>query len=245
LLQVGGAVSGSLILRVGAVAAFFSASSFITARVVSMSVVKGRHANLSMIWSRPVLVSLIAVLGLIGAIVVPLMRLIRCESPWRKLGNGFTALVLLASSGLTAAAMAHWVAGYAISDIVAAPNADNPNVWVLTFALAALGFVPFTRIQGVGLLVRKNKQISRVLNAQWGGMPMFLVIILALLATLYWTMPALYRAFGDNAWRIAAASLPFFGLATYAVYLFWRPLKFKWKARKAKKAVRAAVARMT
>ena len=103
LLPISATVSRVGWYRVSVLIGFWAASVYITVRVVRP---KPEVVALNAIWSKPVLLSGIALLAALGVIAVPVIRAIRGGGRRAKLANGATALVLAAVGGVGAVVLA-------------------------------------------------------------------------------------------------------------------------------------------
>jgi predicted acylesterase/phospholipase RssA len=192
LLPIAGAVAKSWLYRAAVVLAFWSAAVFLAGRTLQT----GGRTSLDGAWTASLLVTLFAVLAVIGVVVVPALR----AALGRRMEDALWAVALaLAGLGSIGGAL---ISGVSVTDVVAAPRAEEVAGWALGLVIAVVLGTP---IVGIPALV--SSAVGRVLIMPWGGL---LALPLAALASTIVGVASVgwvFDAVGEGWWQTAGAVL--------------------------------------
>jgi patatin-related protein len=201
LLPAAGMVARSYFNRLGVVAGFTAAVSFLVARILTTD--PKQNGRVTQLFSIPAAVAAIALLAIAGVVAVPLFRAWRGTNTWRRLRDGAWA-VALALGPLAAIALGLWLGNIGWAELAAAPNAVHPNGKVSVLVLSAVVGIPLLR--GVGLPRALQSRLNAYLIRPWGGFVSLALIAGASGFLIYETAPKVWDAFSDGSgWQVATA----------------------------------------
>ena len=211
MLAVAGVVSRGLSYRMAAAFAFVSASFFLTGRVTGI----GRGSE-SLGTGRllAVIVTVLALLGVLGIILVPVLR--GRYARWRRrVLEWGAAAVLAATGGLLAIGLALGPGDIGLAQLVTAPGADRPATAVLTLLIGVVLGLPVSRLPVIG------HHVNAILKRPWGGLPALVLLAVSAGLTLCWSIPEVADALGAAEWwKVTAGSAALASLVAAPLYVF-------------------------
>lgn len=204
LSAVAATVSRSGWPRIVAGLGFWAAATYLTSRLLSTA--PDQSPSFSNAWTWAMLTALVAVLGVIGLVAVPVLRLWRGVHP---VVNALTALALAGSAFAVAVALAAIFGSFDLERIVFAPGATNPPDWVVLAPLVALGLLSASRLPLPSWLSIAVDRLRRI-KASWvfslllPGIA-FAVVVFSTIGTLWDT-----GFDGGATWQAVSATLAIF-----------------------------------
>jgi predicted acylesterase/phospholipase RssA len=200
VLPVAGSVARSWVNRLAVVVAFWSAALFLAGRTLQPP----GAADLNGAWTASLVVALFAALTVAGVVALPALRAwlaARAKlGTWAPHALWAVGLALVGFGAIFAALLG----GVSVTDIVAAPAAEEVNTVALGVVLAVVLGSP---IAGIPALA--NTWLGKVLKAPWGG---WLALPLAAGASLVvgvLSVGWVWDAIGDSWWQTVGALLAF------------------------------------
>lgn len=235
LQAVSGSVSASPLHRGTLAMAFWAAALYLTMRFATT---QAGEAPLSIVWSKPVLVSLVAALAVLGVILVPVLRAARKVHAGR---NWLWAAALAAVGGLGAALLARYAGDdLTTTNVVFATNSEQLPGWLLTLVLAVAVGLSAVRLPFFGSAATSW---LASLRSGWRLCAPLIAVSVTVAATSVWR---LWPLLGDSRWEQVAAILAIFAAPVVIVAYLLVPLALNWLAalrrRLAKADVQAAPA---
>lgn len=218
LQAVGGFVSPRLLYRLTLALVFWAASLYLTMRFATAD--DRRPTPLSDVWSRPVLVSLVAALAVAGVALVPGLRAWRLVSPGR---NGLLTLAFVAVAGAGAGLLAFFAGGLDATNVIFATESERLPEWLLTLTLLAAVGVSAVRLPVVG---KPATAWLKTLRDGWQLCLPLLAIAAAIAATSGWRLAG---ALGDSWWQTVSALAGLTGPLIVAAYLLAPFAKALWR----------------
>ncbi len=145
--------------RIGTVGSFFGASSYIALRLTTTH---ERHAGLGSLWSVPTLLYWVSALALFGVILVPLVRIAKTHSDWRRFRQIAWLIGLVGTALALPIFFASWKGKLPFAEIIATAGSRALPAALTGLALAVaiagvptLKFLPgFVSDKVAGLLKR-------------------------------------------------------------------------------------------
>jgi predicted acylesterase/phospholipase RssA len=195
LLGVAGTVAAKWLPRFTALVGFWAASIFLTGRAVAES--GGAELDFDAVWSPQTLVMVAAVLGVIGFLTVPVLRLRDGVTPFK---NGVYALLLLLAGGGLAVALAMIVQGLSIERVIFAPGVEPESDTVLWVVLFAIGLSSAARLPQPGLPGWLGGLLDK-LRSRW----MLPILIAAFVAVAVVSFGDVWDGLDGALWRKIAA----------------------------------------
>jgi patatin-related protein len=193
LQAVSGSVSAQPLYRLTLAAAFWAASLYLTMRFATVA---DQTTPLSDIWSRPVLVSLIAMLVVAGVVLVPGLRAWRLVAPGR---NGLLAVVFAAVGGVAAALLAYFAGDFGLTSVIFATGAEQLPDWLLDLTLLVAVGLSAVRLPVIG---KPATAWLKTLRNGWQlCLPLLVVAIAVAIASAWRLAPVL----GDSWWQTVSA----------------------------------------
>lgn len=217
LQAVSGSVSERPLYRSTVAAAFWAAALYLTMRFVTTEDVEPR---LSTVWSRPVLVSAVAALAVLGVVLVPALR------GWRKVHAGrnwLWAAALLGAGGLGAALLVRYAGeGLDFTNVVFATGSEQLPDRLLTAVLVVAVGLSAIRLPVFGSAATT---FLASLRAGWRLCGPLLAISAAVAGTSIWR---LWPHLCDHWWEAAAAALAIFAAPALILAYLLAPLGLSW-----------------
>jgi predicted acylesterase/phospholipase RssA len=212
LQAIAGVVSGSLRDRATVAMGFWAAALYLTMRFVTAK--DEQETLLSEIWSRPVLLSLIAALAVLAVVLVPGLR------GWRKVNrtsNWAWAAGLLAAGGAAAALLAISFGHRDVTTVVFGTGAEQLPAKLQTLVLVVVVGIGALRLPMFG------STVNSWLAGQRGGWKLCGPLLLTAALVAGFSIPRLTPVFGDSCWQtIGVVVALLVALALAAVYLLPR-----------------------
>jgi predicted acylesterase/phospholipase RssA len=209
LYAVAGVVSHGILRRAAVGIGFSAASWYLASRLVTtVPSEMGHDPEIGDAWSRPVFVSVVAILAVAGVASVPLFRVLQGRKRLRNVG----LLLLVLTTAGAAGAVAAFATGYLdLADLILAPGAAAPPEWVLGLVILATLGVVVVRLPPI--LARLGKLLER----PWSTIT--LVALVGLSGAVLWCSAApLWEALADSPWwKPPTAALALFGAPILAI----------------------------
>lgn len=205
LSAVAATVSKSGWPRVVAGLGFWAAATYLTSRLLSTA--PDQSPGFSEAWTWAMLTALVAALGVIGLVAVPVLRLWRGVHAIRNL---LTAIALVGAAFGFAAALAATVGDFDLEAIVFAPGGTNPPKAVVLAPLIALGLLSVSRLPIPGwfgdklALALRKARASRLLSLLLPAIA-FAAVVISTIGTL-WDV----GFDGGATWQAVSAALAIF-----------------------------------
>lgn len=204
LLAIAGTVASRWKVRATAALGFWAAALFLTSRIVTE---EGQETLVfEDVWSPETLVTLVALLGIAGFVLVPGLRTRNGLSPWK---NFFYATGLAICGGVLAAALALYLGNLSVERILFAPGAENPPEEVLWAVLVLLGAASFARFPLPKQMQKLRPKIERLYrDGRWTCLLLAAVFLLLSAFTVQSVVGSAYDSIwqGDTElWRGIAA----------------------------------------
>jgi hypothetical protein len=207
-----------LVRRAAVGIGFVAAAWYLASRLVTTVPSGPKHnPEVNLIWSRPVLVSIVAVLAVVGVASVPLFRALRDR---KRLRNGALLLSILITAGAFGAVVAVIRGDLDAADLVLAPKSAEPPNLVLSLAILATLGIAAARLPPV------FRRITNMLERPWSAIT--LVALIGVAAALIWfTASPLWDALSASPWwKPVTAALALFGAPILAIsFLLSRHVK--------------------
>jgi hypothetical protein len=200
LQAISGSVSDSPLYRCTVALAFWAAALYLTMRFTTA---KGdQDTALSDVWSRSVLVSLIAALAVIAIALVPGLRAWRDVDRGR---NGLLALALVGTGGVAAALLARYAGpDLDFTNVVFGTGAEQLPDWLLKLALVVAVGLSAVRLPIVGKLA--GTWLKSLRNGWQLCLPLILLSATVIVLSAWRVAPLLF----DSRWETASAILALF-----------------------------------
>jgi predicted acylesterase/phospholipase RssA len=213
LLAVAGTVSPNRLSRATVFAGFWAAALFLTCCLVTTD--SDADPTFGSIFMWETLAGLVAVLGIGGLVLVPLIRAIRGVKIPR---NGFYVVMLVLSGVGVATGLAWWKGGLNWEQIVAAPGAELPDKRALIGVLLALGLASSARFVGLLPKVLKKLRLAALLDKiPATGRLRCGILLLAFAVVGLWCAMLMIGAldeglwqFGEHWWKSVSALMALF-----------------------------------
>jgi hypothetical protein len=215
LLQAAGTVAHPKLVRASVLAAYWSLTVFLASRLLTIS--EDGSPTLGLLGSTAEAMTLVALVGIVGMMVVPGLRAWRMKSWKRKCSQGAWAF---GSAGVLAAVLlTRFVGGLSWELILAAPGASSPPPTVLAICLALAVGTPLAGVLATG----RGAADALVRRRHGGAIASVLVIVVA--AVLFgFTVAPVASALNANAWwQVAIAALAIVGAPSLAAAYLFRP----------------------
>lgn len=218
LLPVAGSVAKSVFNRLGAAAAFYAATLFLAARLLTTET--HGYEDLKTITLIAVLVAVFAALVVLGTAFVPIFRALVAPSTARRVGQAFWGAGILASGGLLAAALTGIAGGVTIDRLISAPHSERPPDWVLYLVVA---FVVGGPLVAAPAMVRGR--LDKILAKSWGGVPSLLLVFAIAGVLIGYSAEDVRNGLDGNWWQVTIAIVALFAAPILVLTsLFWRSL---------------------
>jgi patatin-related protein len=217
LQAVSGSVSARPLYRSTVAIAFWAAALYLTMRFATAEAVE---AKLSDVWSRPVLVSLVAALAVLGVVLVPALRAWRHVHAGR---NWLWAAGLAGAGGLGAALLVRYAGeGLDFTNVFFATGSEQLPDWLLSLVLAVAVGLSAVRLPVFG---SKATTWLASLRDGWQLCVPLLALSAAVAGTSIWRLwPQLW----DSWWETASAALALFAAPALIVAYLLLPLGLGW-----------------
>lgn len=227
LLAVSGTVAASWWARLTAALGFWAAALFLTSRAVTAlphlapAPEPGEaigEINLEAVWSPQTLAALAALLGVLGFVAVPGLRLRQGVERFKNLV--YAAGLLLAAGGL-AGILALTDGGLDAEHLVLATGAEAPPEAALWAILGAVGVVSAVRLPLPSWLPLGG-WVEKLRNRGW---TMLAILVVAFAVLGYYSGRILVAAFDRGAWQAIAVLAAFVAapLVAACAVTIWRP----------------------
>jgi hypothetical protein len=217
LQAVSGSVSSSPLHRATLAMAFWAAALYLTMRFATT---QAGEAPLSIVWSKPVLVSLVAALAVLGVVLVPVLRAVRKVDAGR---NWLWTAALAAVGGIGAALLARYAGDdLTTTNVVFATNSEQLPEWLLTLVLAVAVGLSAVRLPFFGSAATSW---LASLRSGWRLCGPLIAVSVAVAATSAWR---LWPLLGESRWETVAASLAIFTAPVVIVAYLLVPLGLNW-----------------
>lgn len=204
--------------RVVAGLGFWAAATYLTSRLLSTA--PDQSPGFSEAWTWAMLTALVAALGIVGLVAVPVLRLWRGVHP---VINVLTGLALAGTAFGFAVALAAIFGSFDLERIIFAPGATNPPEWVVLAPLVALGLLSASRLPLPSWL---NIAVERLRGIKASWVLSLLLPGVAFALVVFSTMGTLWDAGFDGGatWQAVSAALAIFAtpLAAAVSLTRWR-----------------------
>ncbi len=217
LQAVSGSVSSSPLHRSTLAIAFWAAALYLTMRFATT---QAGEAPLSIVWSKPVLVSLVAALAVLGVVLVPVLRAVRKVHAGR---NWLWTAALAAVGGLGAALLTRYAGDdLTATNVVFATGSEQLPDWLLTLVLAVAAGLSAVRLPFFGSAATSW---LASLRTGWRLCGPLIAVSAAVAATSVWR---LWPLLGNSRWETVAAILAIFAAPAVIVAYLLVPLGRSW-----------------
>jgi hypothetical protein len=200
LQAISGSVSYSLLYRCTVALAFWAAALYLTMRFATAQ--GAQDTALSDVWSRAVLVSLIAALAVLAVALVPGLR------AWRDVGrarNGLLALGLVGAGGAAAALLACYAGDdLGFANVLFGTGSEQLPDWLLSIVLVVSVGLSAVRLPIVGKLA--GEFLKSLRNGWQLCLPLIVVSAVTVALSAWRVAPLL----GDSWWQTVSAILALF-----------------------------------
>jgi predicted acylesterase/phospholipase RssA len=219
LQAVSGVVSKRALYRFTVAVAFWAAALYLSMRSATA---QAGATPLSNVWSHSVLLSLAALLAVVGVVLVPGLRAVRRVAAGR---NALLALAFAAVGGVAAALLARY-AGKDLSytNVIFGTGSEQLPEWLLDIALVVAVGLSAVRLPIVGNFV--TSALQRLRGGWWLCGPLIAVSIAVAVLSAWRLAPVV----GNSWWQTSIVVLAFAGPLLVVAYLF-RPLLARFWAR--------------
>lgn len=214
LQAVSGSVSESPLYRCTVALAYWAAALYLTMRFATAQ--GDQDTSLSDVWSRSVLVSLIAALAVIAVALVPGLRAWRDVERGR---NGLLTLALAGGGGVAAALLARYAGpGLDFTNVIFGTGAEQLPDGLLTIALLVAAGLSAVRLPIVGKL--GTAWLKSLRNGWQLCLPLILVSATTVALCAWRVAPLLF----DSWWETASAILALFAAPLLVTAYLLAPL---------------------
>jgi predicted acylesterase/phospholipase RssA len=217
LLPMAGAVSGRIRDRLAAIAAFWAAAMYISARIADTDA--QLPADLATVDLAELALAFVAWMVVAGTVLIPGLRAwMRDGLP--RLWAAFAALILALAGGVGAAALCVLFGPLGWAQLIVAPGASDPPIWVLAgpllLGLGALLVPP---------LIRRASE--RVTEPAWVGLLSLVATYLSAAIVVWWSWGQVTGALGGRWWQETAAwgALVAAPVTALVYFVFWPAFK--------------------
>jgi hypothetical protein len=219
LQAVSGVVSKRALYRFTVAVAFWAAALYLSMRFATA---QAGETSLSDVWSRSVLLSLVALLAIVGVVLVPGLRAVRRVAAGR---NALLALAFAAVGGGAAALLARYAGeGLSYTNVIFGTGSEQLPGWLLDIALVAAVGLSVVRLPIVGNFATAALQRLR---GGWSLCGPLIAVSIAVAVLSGWRLAPIV---GDSWWQTLIVVLAFAGPLLVVAYLF-RPLLARLFAR--------------
>ncbi len=217
LLQASGTVARQALYRAAVAIGFWSLVLFLAGRLLTID--ESGAPTIGLLGSTAEAMTVVALVGVVGLIVLPTLRAWRTKSWTRRVGEGAWALSLLASGVLAGVLLTHFAGGRSWEVLLTAPGADPPPPEVLAIPLALALGMPLA-----GFLTAGRGFADALLRSRYGGAFAAIGVIAVAVALAVFTINPVASALNSSEWwQVTVAALALFAAPVCSTaYLFTR-----------------------